>query len=148
MDESTDLRQLTFNFLTSLPVTIRDHVLLFVILFATHTKPPKNRDYAEVLRDYLFNTNDMTSFGILLCVIAVIDHVLADSVANRERRATTIARAAETDSRLEKAILQLPLRARHFEKALADWTSLRSSALTPERLRDFEDRLMGIPPTK
>jgi len=83
MDEMTDLRQVTVNFVMNLPVTIRGYVLMFVILYAAQAAPPIDpEDYALVVRNFLFDTKAWLSFGRLLCTIAVIDHVLADRVAN------------------------------------------------------------------
>ena len=114
---------------------------MFVVIFATHTTPPKDRDFADVVRDFLLETNNLFSFGYLLGTIAVIGYVLDDRVINAGRRELATKKAAENDPKMQKIALQMPLQARHFEQSLADWTILRNTVLTPERLRDFEDIL-------
>ena len=147
-DNPQDLRQVVFAFLANLPITIREHVLLFVIIYAIRIIPSLDLNYSDSVRDYLLDANDIRSFGALLSTIAVIDHVLADRVANAERRAATVEAFAEQFPDAQDQALKVPLQSRHFEQALADWNKLRASLLTAQMIRGFEDILMGIRPKR
>jgi hypothetical protein len=151
MTTTADLRNLTLDFLVRLPATIKDNVLLFVIIYAIKIEPPGGRDYEAVVHDYLLeNKRDIFSFGRLLSVISAVDYILADrsDEARTERRETTLEEAAAADPKLQPLVLKHPLRLRHLEKSLADWNELRSTVLNLQRLQDFEDILMEIPPKK
>jgi hypothetical protein len=77
METTGDLRDLTYDFLMSLPATIKDSVLSLVIIYAIHISPPRDEDHGDIVHDYLFNPMDDSIFlvGKLLSVIAALDYI-------------------------------------------------------------------------
>ncbi|SRR6266446_7396973 len=139
-----DLPSLIFNFLASRPATIKADILLWIALYAAQAKlsaKPTASELEKVAEDYLLRSDEIGRIGSVICSTAVLDYVLENYVAEENQTKSAIQSISALN---EKLALQLaaraPLRARHFQQALAEWRDLRATVLTPQTIRDFEKR--------
>jgi hypothetical protein len=140
--EETDPRKIIAAFLSGLPVTIRTEALLFVILYAAGIDPPNDKNQFEgTVLNYL-TTSGIEAISAVICAAAVIDFSLERFVSKAGFADAAFKKMRDQfpqNPALQQAHLSLPLRQRHWEQALAEWKTLRTTKLTPQKLRDFED---------
>jgi hypothetical protein len=105
----------------------------------------RNQDLEGEIKNLLLESSRAFQFGMLLCTVAALDHILIAAVANETEREETLKAMALEDPSMQILALRDELNARHFQNALAAWTELRSGPLTPEMIRDFERRLRTTP---
>jgi hypothetical protein len=145
---SIDPPQVVSDFIASLPVTIKDTVLMLVWVYVVRLYIRRGANLESEINDLLQRSGRTFGFGMLLCTVAAIDHILSTSVSNAEAREETLRDIAQTDPSFQQAALQAPLNKRHFDAAWHRWSVLRTDALAPEKLQDFERRLRTTPPRK
>jgi hypothetical protein len=87
MPPTPDLRDTLLKFLEDLPDTIRTEVLLLVVAYAVQPEPlPEEVDFLPSIREYLWQQNLVFAAGAVICVTAVLDHVLPAFVRSTARR--------------------------------------------------------------
>jgi len=125
---------LLFDFLRSLPVTIRSSICLQVV----HTRELERRairasdeDMIELIADRVSNaTSSYLAIEYALSRPPINHHGLARSAVD-----------IGDNGLLEMALAQ-PLRERHLEQARASWTKLRATSLSYPALHEAEIREM------
>jgi len=148
MNEQTpDLAGAIVQFLESLPKTISGHILLFVLMYAENEDIFTADEPLSRLRATLLQENDLKRMGAILRTIAALDHILWRTVATAPLTKIVSERVASEAPSKEIAGLLAgePLRAKHFERALADWDRLRSNLITRENLVAYEHTRSGPP---
>jgi len=150
-----DFEYLIFGFLSHLPHTIRNDILLFVVMYtgcaaAAEIERDPQQDYLELMRQFLLRQNsEIDTIGAVLRTIAILDFVIPRSVEGSRKSAAIADKLAERfPEKVEKIRLRLPLNQRHFDQALADWQDLRATSITAHTLQDFEDSRLGQDPGK
>jgi hypothetical protein len=140
------------DFLCGLPNTIRNDVIIFVLIYAFDYEPQALGDLSSILKERINSYYGMRRFGALLRVIAATDHVLLRFVAtenlNRSRLpivAQMLADNPKLSQYLETRKLALPLELRHAEAALQSWKLLRDNELSPQNLMVIEDKCLKGP---
>ena len=144
-----DLDEVVFTFLSGLPDTIRDDVLMFVLLYAFDSISDGKVDNISELTKHLATPDTMRRFGATVRTVMVTDFVLrrisrtiSDPKA-REKFADDITKdAPELLHIFQKVSLRQPMRDRHFVDSLVSWNTLRASQLSHQSLMDFENRCL------
>lgn len=147
-EQANEPPQIVCDFLSSLPTTIRGVVSSLVWIYAVRLLIKRDHDTEGEIRDLLLNSGPTFGFGMLLCTVASLDHILNTAVSNATMREETLQELARENPAFQQYALQAPLNTRHFEGAWKQWISLRSGPLAPERLQDFERKMRTTPPTK
>jgi len=141
MTDQQNPAQIVCNFIASLPPTIKKNVLSFVWIYAARSMPKRKQDFESDISDLLLRSSWPFNLGALICVIAALDYILSDAVADAETREEVAKRTAEEMPSFEKVALGIPLASRHFEAAHEKWLSLREDSLTFEKIQAFERSL-------
>src|SRR5258708_5854256 len=128
---------LVFDFGAQLSHAIRSDVLIFVLLYAFGEASDANTDFLDRLRHHLLAARGINRFIAVLRAVAALDFVLARATLENPDSTFVmhgIARTASPDSAnvLVRTLLGMPLRQKYFERALAEWDSLRSTTLTAQ----------------
>jgi hypothetical protein len=134
--------ELIFDFLADLPKTIQADTLFWIPLYGSKTnmKDASTReDILKLTKDYLTEQrSEIETFAASLISIAILDHRLEANVADASKNEVMIRAAADALPKAQGVLAGLPLRRRHFEKALTDWRTIRSTSITAKDIRDFE----------
>jgi hypothetical protein len=132
---------LLFDFLRSLPVTIRSSICLQVV----HTRELERRairasdeDMIELIADRVSNAT--SSYLAVAAAIGAIEYALSRPPINHHGLARSAVDIGD-NGLLEMALAQ-PLRERHLEQARASWTKLRATSLSYPALHEAEIREM------
>jgi len=136
-----DLAEDLARFAESLPPTIRPDVLVFVLIFAADEGPPAElAHFAPRIRETLYRRTGVERMGAVLRTIAAFDYVLARSARIIRRVKHVIPLVAEKNRDLAAELTaNQPMRERHHDRALRDWTELRATILTNEGLNAYQD---------
>ena len=138
--------QLIQDFLTSLPATVQNEILLFVIVYGLDRDMPGEIATLEPLVLEQLSRSGMAGIGTVLRIAAVLDYVMevmADNFPSAEAGLKQLTREHPENSAFQTSLLSLPMRQRHMELARAAWRLLRGSQLTPPLIRNFaEDQMM------
>jgi hypothetical protein len=137
-DESDSPPQIVFNFLTSLPVTIKGYVQPLVWFYVQRQTPQSAEILEADIGQLLLEGGRAQRFGALICIVAVIDYILSSAMSEATTRDDFLRELANEDPSFEPFALQAPLKTRHFESAWSRWSALRKDVLAPEMLHDFE----------
>lgn len=139
-----DLAEEIVRFLEFLPTTISPDILIFVHMYAVDNDSMDSQTFLPIIRDTLTKTGGAKRMGATLRTIAALDHILPKS-AERIRSAKAIMQNAPklNQETVDRFLAGQPLRLKHSNLALADWTKLRTTLLTPQNLSDYEDRLLA-----
>jgi hypothetical protein len=78
-----------------------------------------------------------------LYAMASLDFLFSRPHDAFERAVECMSADEVASSNVKRALLQDPLRRKHFERAEAEWRALRQSSLTFEALHGFEETLIG-----
>ena len=140
--EEKDPRKIVASFLSGLPHTIKPDVQLRVILYAVRVDPSDDKnEFERVIGDYLM-TEGIHAVGAVICAAAVIDHFFEGLLPKLDSSEAVFRKLLDRfgdNLAFQQAQLSLPIRRRHWERALADWQNLRAIELAPRKLQDFED---------
>jgi hypothetical protein len=141
---SNDPRIVIRAFLDKLPATIKDGLLSSVASFFSGRPLLDIVQANSVIAEALQLEDVLASSRALAFLCASIDHVLTRTSTHSEIGKKVLKYVAEGmgDKDLESAVLGVPLRARHFQQAQADWATLRSDQLSAQRLVDHEYSLL------
>lgn len=149
MNEQTpDLAAAIVKFIESLPVTISGNILVFVLMYAEDEDVLAAAEtFLPRLRAALTQEDDLKKMGAVLRTVAALDHVLWRTVAKAPIAKMLNERLASTSpsAMIAGIVAGEPLRAKHFERALADWSRLRANLITRDNLVDYEDSLLRLP---
>ena len=146
-----DAADITTDFLTQLPDTIRMDVLIFVLLYSFTHKYKPGDDLNDVAANKISRATGLGRLIATVRSVGVIDFVLRRLVATTHRGKTQLPLAAkraedfpaEFSTGLQKMALANDLRLRHAEAALRRWEALRADELSPGRLCQFEDGILN-----
>jgi hypothetical protein len=144
-DQTTDPPHIVCDFISSLPVTIKPLIVPLIWIYAVRLLMKRDQDIEAEIRDLLLRSGRTFGFGMLLCTVAAIDHILNTAVTNATEREDVLKELAPSNPYFQQAALQAPLNTRHFDAAWKQWTSLRSGPLAPEMIQDYERRLRTAP---
>jgi len=141
-----DPRQIIGSFLTLLPATIQREVLFQVLAFAfkiNARKSPPDK-FSELALNHL-QRDGIEGISAVICVTAVVDHVLEGMVSNRhvgEAVANAMEAKEPENLAIKKWSASIPLSKKHLEQTVNEWRHLRATKLTPGRLQDFASALL------
>ena len=141
---ANDPRDVVVGFVSNLPRTIRDEMLMFLMLYGEMPEGAVRPDVA--LREHLM-AGGLSAVGRTIGAMAVIDFSLDVSLARTvesEPVLKTLSEEWPDDLAFRESYLSLPLRSRHWEQARSAWRHLRATKLTPRTLRDFEETQLGL----
>jgi hypothetical protein len=142
-DIRPDVAETIFHFLEGLPTTIRPDILLFVMMYGLDICETNADVFLPNIREALLGTRGMKRMSATIRVVGATDHVLYRATVNIRRAKTTMEAAfSPGDSQRERFSAGQPLRKRHYDKAFADWTKLRTTLINREGLADYEDYLL------
>jgi hypothetical protein len=138
------------DFLCGLPDTIRNDILVFVLLFAADLQPGKEIDFRDEIKTRLGETAGLRHFALVLRLVGATDYVLQRQLTVTRINVARLPQIAQTflgDERLSKHFEQMklgePLKRRHVEAAYHSWQALRASSLSNQNLMDFEHSLLS-----
>lgn len=139
-----DLAEEIVRFLELLPTTISNEILMFVLMYAADEDLMDYETYLPMIRESLTKAAGTKKMGATLRTIAALDHILPRS-AEKIRSAKVIMQNASklNQETVDRFLAGHPLRQKHYDLALADWTKLRTTLLTRQNLSDYEDRLLA-----
>ncbi len=142
MDQAEQIAQ----FLSGLPDTIRDNILVFVLVYVFDYAPNRGDDLKVITVDKIQGPAGLRRVAVVLRAIGVIDHLLernAGTLRANEMRLPIVAQKLQDDPKLaqiiETQMMAREMQIRHVETALQTWTALRSNELSPGSLMAFED---------
>lgn len=146
-DDTPDLTEAVIEFLESIPATISGDTLLFVIVYGINEDPGSEIDnFLPILRDKLRVRSGLSRMSVLIRVIAALDHVLWQSVASLASAKAVMQSAPGLRQEIvDRFLAGHPMRQRHAEQTLANWTRLRDNLLTRQNLGDYERSLLRPP---
>lgn len=134
------------EFLCGLPDTIRNEVLLFVLLYAIDLSPDKTTDFREEIKKHLSEKKGLKRLGSVIRLIGATDFVLERAAVVsqiNDRRLSQLARSLEDNRKISEVLQRMTLgqrlTRRHTEAAHRRWRELRASALSAQSLMDFEN---------
>lgn len=133
--------EIVAEFLASLPATVRNVVAAMVYGYVVRPEcVNSDTDFVAELTDLLTRGKPLARRGILICVIASLDHSLIGAYYLREFREKSLADLARENASAETLRMeaQAPLNSRHFDDAWKRWKGLRESILTPQTLHAYE----------
>ncbi|MDR3511924.1 MAG: hypothetical protein P4L73_09830 [Caulobacteraceae bacterium] len=145
--DDADLRDQILHFLLTLPSTIREDVVILVLLYATGENRLVEAEAVDRLAKFLGEAPGPRLVGALLRTIMATDYVLARDPRGSQDHAFLSGLAKQTPSPLaalaEQLLLGLPLRERHHRAAWAKWSHLRAAVLTLQAVRNLEAEGLG-----
>jgi hypothetical protein len=143
-DQTQDIAEVILHFVESLPPTIGNELLLFVMMYGLDRDSMETEIFIPTIRDELTKTGGMKRMSVTLRIVAALDYLLYRSEQKGRSSLRIVQQHADRLSPDIVARMEAshPLRQRHTEKALADWTKLRSTLITRETLMDYEDILL------
>ena len=154
-EHKSDLEYAIFGFVSGLPQTIRNDILLFVVMYsgcapAAQIERDPDQDFVELMRQFLLRQpSDIDTIGAVLRTIAALDFVIPRAVETSRRTEAIAAKLADKfPEKIERIRMGLPLRQRHYDQVMADWRDLRANSITARTLLDFEDSRLGKIPNK
>lgn len=139
-----DPREALVAFLSALPQTIRDNVLLSTFYFLEGQMPEDTSDLAWRIETRMAGDRWPGALANLVQTIGVLDYLLNAKTAEAPAIEATMRRLAASHPDvpdIERMLLQQPLTARHLDLALVDWTVLRTRELSLGNLMRFERTL-------
>jgi hypothetical protein len=141
--EQPDLAFEILKFIEALPTTIQADVLIFVLMYGLDQSSMEIETFLPHILGALTKTGGLKRFSATIRVIAALDYVLARSV-EKIRSAKVLIESAKglKQDIVDRFSAGQPLRQRHYDIALADWTRLRTTLLDQRGLSDYEDRLV------
>jgi hypothetical protein len=144
IDPTQDIAEAILRFIESLPATISTEILLFVMLYALDRDTIEAEIFLPTIRDELIKAGGMRRMSVTLRTVAALDHILFRSAQKiRTARIVMEQNASELSPEIvARFFASQPLSQRHHDKALEDWTKLRSTLITPQTLVDYEDNLL------
>ena len=147
MSESRpELSEIIIGFLEALPATIKTEVFLFVLLYGFDIDPPltDSQAFLPLILDNIRKTGGLKRMSATIRTVAALDYILWRSSDNIRNAESTIKDASQLNPELRAQLLTgYPMRRKHYDIALADWTKLRATQITPQSLSDYEDTLQG-----
>lgn len=142
--EHEDPRAVIYNFLAELPSTIQTEELFFILLYCGRKPSPLKRDEFLTQAEEYLKQPDMAGIGAVLCSMAVIDYRLSNAEHTLIRAERLIKEAMTSHPNLkDMGLLGMPLRRKHYAAALDKWKKLKSSQLSEQGIRDFEENLLN-----
>ena len=139
-----DIAEVIVHFIESLPATIRTEILLFIMMYALDRDTMETEIFLPTIRDELTKTGGMKRMGVTLRTVAALDHILLRSAQKTRTAKIAIEQNAAKLSPeiVDRFSARQPLSQKYLDRALRDWTKLRSTLITPQNLVDYEDILL------
>jgi len=143
-EDDQDLAEIIARFVESLPSTISADVLVFVLMYAFDEDPRELAKFVPNIRDKLTKVGGMKRMSATLRTVASLDHILSRSATNIRRAKIEMQNAPLLRREIvERFLAGHPLRQKHYDKALADWSKLRATRISHQSLLDYEDNLLS-----
>jgi hypothetical protein len=146
-DSTQNIAEAIVHFIESLPSTIQTDILLFVMIYALDRDSTETAGFLPTIRNELTTTGGMKRMSVTLRTIAALDHILLRSA--QKVRTAKLAIEQNADKLSPESVARFsarqPLNQRHLDRALEDWTKLRTTLITPQNLVDYEDILLRPP---
>ena len=134
------------EFLCGLPDTIRNEVLLFVLLYAIDLSPDKTTDFREEIKKHLSEKKGLKRLGSVIRLIGATDFVLERAAVVsqiNDRRLSQLARSLEDNRKISEVLQRMTLGQPHSPpyrsraSAMARASSLRFIGSKSDGFREY-----------
>lgn len=141
-----DCGELLAQFIEGAPATLRDWLAVRVHFIVLDDSFETDKDHLSDLLHSLRASDDLERPFLVIKIAAAIDHALIPFGPNqKEFFQQAIQRMKGSSQRfqdnLNLKLAQADLRERHLKQTREEWAKLRSTSLSPEAVREFENRL-------
>jgi hypothetical protein len=92
----TALHEVVFDYVSKIPDTIQKDILVFVVVYACRKVVAAGDDFVEIVRRFLLEQDsEMATFGVVLCTVTALDHVVTQLAINAESNEPALRAIAE-----------------------------------------------------